>query len=70
MLGGFIHLTNKFMNNNNSGVNTILLVVILVAIVAAGVWYFKGGMAPADDPNDFNVNVELPSGEEGGSGEQ
>lgn len=50
------------MNDNNSGVNTILLVVILVILVAAGVWYFKGGMAPAED-NSLDVNVEIPSGE-------
>lgn len=49
--------------NNNSGVNTILLVVILVVIVGLGVWYFKGGMAPAENDSDLNLKVELPSGE-------
>ncbi len=50
-------------NNNSGGVNTILLVVILVIIVGLGVWYFKGGMAPADDNGGLEVNVEMPSGE-------
>ena len=55
-------------NNNNSGVNTILIVVVLVLIVGLVVWYFRGGLsAPADDPTDFNVNVDLPSGEGGGA---
>lgn len=53
------------MNSNGSGVNTILLVVILVIIVGVGVWYFKGGMAPAEDNGSLDVNVELPSGDEG-----
>ena len=59
------------MNDNNSGVNTILIVIVLLLIVGFGVWYFKGGMmsAPAEDNAEFNLNVEVPSGN-GGEGEQ
>ncbi len=53
------------MDNNSGGVNTILLVVILVIIVGVGVWYFKVGMAPADNDGSLDVNVQLPEGNEG-----
>ncbi len=59
------------MDNNNSGVNTILIVIVLLLLVGFGVWYFTGGFsawreAPADESAEFNLNVEVPTGEEQG----
>ncbi len=58
------------MNNDNSGVNTILIVIVLLLLVGFGVWYFTGGFsawraAPAEDNAEFNLNVQLPAGDEG-----
>lgn len=54
--------------NNNSNVNTILIVIILLLLVGFGVWYFRGG-AQLDTQSDeagFNLNVDIPTGDEGG----
>lgn len=54
---------------NNSGVNTILIVILLLVVVVLGVWFFRGGFgAPAAPDDGINVDVNLPTGEQGGGG--
>lgn len=57
-------------NNSNSGVNTILIVIILLLIVGFGVWYLKGGFGSGEknENAEFNLNVEMPAGDNGGEG--
>ncbi len=58
-------------DNNNSGTNTVLIVLILIVVVGAVVWLFAGGFGRggAETPDDLNVDVNLPTGDEGGGGE-
>lgn len=48
--------------------NTVLIVVILVLLVGFGVWYFTDGFTAWGTPEqqdeaEFNLNVEVPTGE-------
>lgn len=54
---------------NNSGTNTVLIVLVLIIVVAFVVWFFRGGFGAPAAPEDpgINVDVNLPTDEQGGN---
>ena len=60
----------KTENPDTSGTNAVLMVLLLAAVVAFFVWFFAQGnfTAPAANEEGINVNVDLPAGGAGGTG--
>jgi hypothetical protein len=60
------HDHDVVVDNRGSGVGAILGVIVIIALIV-GIWYFAFGPGQGafggttDQPNDINVNVELPS---------
>lgn len=55
--------------NAGSGTNTILIVILLLVVVAGGVWIAArgglGGERTDDETRNVNVDLSLPSGQQG-----
>ena len=60
------HDSDVVVVDRGGGGAGLILGVIVIALLLVGIWYFafgpgQGAFSGTDQPNDINVNVELPS---------